>query len=224
MSIEFRRFDPYLTRDLRTEALTARGRLKVLPASFYASTSVEERAVFGARTAAYVLPTTELVEWLRRFIGGRSALEIGAGNGVLAEALGITAADSCMQRRPEIAAYYRALQQPVVQYGANVQERDAQAAVRHYKPKVVVAAWVTHKYEADRHDAGGNQDGVAEEDVIAQCESYVFIGNRHVHRGKSIWKLPHVSFEPPWLYSRAHNGSPDFIAVWGRVPGPLADV
>lgn len=216
--IEVRQIDARGLRDLRKDVLEADGRLKVLPAAFYACTSVDERAALGVRQAAYVLPTVELVNWLKRSIGGRRAIEIGAGNGALAEAVGVTATDNCMQSRPEIAMLYAGMGQPAIKYGRNVQPYAADKALKKFRPRVVVAAWVTHLFDPARPEAEGNQYGVREEDVIAGCETYIFIGNRHVHRNKSIWSLPHRAFEPPWLYSRAHNGSRDFIAVWGKAP------
>jgi hypothetical protein len=182
----------------------------------YAGTTKDERAVMGVTHAIYGFLTTELIQYLRDLINGRSALEIGAGHGALAGALGIRATDNRMQERADIRAYYATLRQPVIRYGANVERLDALESVKKYCPKVVVASWVTHKYDPKRHAAGGNMDGVCEEDIINSCETYVFIGNEKVHANKSIWSLPHTKLTPPWLYSRAHNGSPDFIAIWGR--------
>jgi hypothetical protein len=58
--------------------------------------------------------------------------------------------------------------------------------------------------------------GVDEEAVIAACDSCIFIGNSSVHAPKSVWSLPHERIEPDWLFSRAANETPDFIAIWDR--------
>jgi hypothetical protein len=42
------------------------------------------------------------------------------------------------------------------------------------------------------------------------------VGNERVHAAKPVLKIPHEKLTPRWLYSRAVNGSPDFIAVWRR--------
>ena len=201
-------------RDLRTAACDASGRLKVMPASFYRNTTPEERAMLGHATGAYVLPTLELVAWLRDRIAGRRAVEIGAGNGVLAEALGITATDSKLQQRPEIAEHYRRMGQPTTTYGPNVEHLDSDEAVNTLQPEVVVAAWVTHRYDEKRHEAGGNYWGVDESYVLSGCQEYLFVGNTQVHAGKSIWDRPHELLQPDWLFSRAINGTPDFLAIW----------
>lgn len=201
-------------RNIAPDVLDDDGRLKIMPASYWASTTQEERALFGLQHGIYSFPTEELVQFLTALIGDRTAIEIGAGNGVLSERLSIRATDNFQQRMPKYIERYRAMQQPTVPYGDNVEEIDANRAVRKYKPQVVIACWVTHKYDKRRHKAGGNEVGVKEEEIIAGCESYVVIGNEYVHEGKSIWNLPHQIIYPDWLYSRATNGTRDFVAVW----------
>lgn len=58
--------------------------------------------------------------------------------------------------------------------------------------------------------------GVDEASLIASCEDYIFVGNERVHAQKPIWQLPNEKTTPPWLFSRAVNGSRDFLAIWRR--------
>ena len=208
--------NPSGVRDIAPEVLDSDGRLRVLPAEYWATTTSEERALFGHYHGLYSFPTVELVEYLKELIGDRSAIEIGAGHGVLAEALGIRATDSRQQEQQKYREHYRRVNQPIVAYGPNIVECDGNRAVRKYKPQVVIGCWITHKYDPRRHAAGGNEAGVKEEEIVAGCDSYVVIGNEQVHASKSIWKLPHTIEHPDWLYSRAHNGTPEFIAVWSK--------
>jgi hypothetical protein len=201
-------------RDIAPALLDDLGFLRVAPAAFFADTTVQERALFGNRHGLYGFLTTELIQWLQERINGRKAIEIGSGNGSLAYALDIPATDSKMQDNPEVAKLYATIGAPVVKYGPNVQKLNALDAVVAHKPKVVVAQWVTHLYKQSRHEAGGNMWGVNEERIIKSCEEYIFIGNEQVHAGKSIWNLPHEIIYPDWLYSRAANGSRNFIACW----------
>lgn len=194
-------------------ALDASGRLRILDAAWWSQFSQLEISVFCVRHGLYCIPTTELVSWLKDRIGVRRALEIGAGCGVLAEGLDIHATDNKMQTWPEIRAHYQLSQQPPVAYGARVEELDALEAVRRYQPDVVIAAWVTHKWDPAEHWREGNAWGVQEELITAKT-SYIHIGNRHVHRHKPILEQPHEELEAPWLVSRASNGSPNFIAIW----------
>lgn len=201
-------------RDLGEEALDPKGRLRVMPAAFWEKTTSEERGAFGVRNGLYSFPTVELVHRLHEIIDGRSAIEVGAGHGVLAEALGILATDSHQQAMPKYRTLYEAMQQPIVPYGPNVEKLDAVAAIRKHKPRVVIGCWVTHRYDPRRPFAGGNEVGLDEEWILDHCETYVVVGNTKVHEHKAIWKRPHVIEHPPYVFSRAANGSPDFIAVW----------
>ena len=193
----------------------------MVPASFRSSQPLPTRAphpksVFCVRHGIYGFPTTELVEFLRERIEGRSAIEIGSGNGVLAEALGIPATDNRQQEDPAIRAHYDLIQQPVVQYGEHIEKLDAAQAIAKYKPEVVVASWVTHRFDPTRLDAGGSETGVDETALLRSCDTYLFVGNEQVHARKAIWALPHTKLTPPWLFSRAMNGSSDLAAIWAQ--------
>lgn len=206
--------DPDKIRDISAGALRADGRPRILPAAFWTTTKREERALFGHRHGLYSFPTVELVDRLRELIAGRTAIEIGAGHGVLAEALDIPATDSRQQDKPQYRAIYEQMGQATVPYGPNVVELHASRAVRHYKPQVVIGCWVTHKYDPARHAAGGNEVGVDEPDILRNCETYVVVGNEQVHAGKAIWSRRHEIEYPDFVFSRAHNGTRDFIAAW----------
>ena len=207
--------DPRDVRDIAPLMLDSQGRLKVVEASVLTQTTRNERALFGVRHGLYSFPTTELVAFLRTLIADRTAIEIGAGHGQLAQALGIPATDSRQQEELTIKAYYEALRQPTVPYGNHVEKLDALQAIARYRPQVVIGCWVTHRYRPDRHEAGGNQDGIDEEAVLAGCETYVVVGNEKVHASKSLWgSHAFEKLTPEWLFSRAVNGSPEFIAIW----------
>src|SRR5262245_10991707 len=70
---------PGSTRHLAPDVLDNRGRLRVMPAAYWATTTPAERALFGHRHGLYSFPTVELVDHLREVIAGRVAIEIGAG-------------------------------------------------------------------------------------------------------------------------------------------------
>jgi hypothetical protein len=206
--------DPERTRDLRPQALDACGRLRVLPAAFWAGTTVPERALFGHRTGIYSLPTLELADRLATLIDGRAAIEIGAGNGALAGHLGIEATDSYQQRDPKYRRGYEAAGLAIVPYDVHVTRLDAAAAVRSRRPQVVLACWVTHRYDPARHHAAGNEVGVDFADVLDHCAELILIGNEHTHRHNPLWGRPHRIEYPPYVFSRAHTGRREFVARW----------
>lgn len=154
------------------------------------------------------------MEHLKALIGDRSAIEIGAGHGVLAQTLHIPATDSRQQEIPHYRTWITSMGQPPVRYGPNVIGCDAIQAAHEYQPDIVIGCWVTHRYDPARHWAGGNEMGIDEVELLRWCRRYILIGNEEVHRNKAIWALPHMIEYPPWLVSRAMNGSREFIAVW----------
>lgn len=112
-------------RDLAEDVFDENGRMKVMPAAYYEQTTIEERGLFGNRYGIYSFPTEELVDFLQKQIGDRKAIEIGAGHGVLAEALGIPATDNYQQEMPEYREFYDKIGQTIVPYGPNVEKIDA---------------------------------------------------------------------------------------------------
>ena len=195
------------------EACAPNGLLEPMPALTYSMIPQNDLSLWCLQRGLYCLPTTELIEWLRAEIGGKSAIEIGAGNGCIGRELGIPMTDSRMQEKPEIAALYGDLGQGVVQYGQDVDKMPANQAIAHYKPDVVIAAWVTHRYDKQHPGRGGNMWGVREDKIIDRVKKYIFIGNERTHRQKPILQVRHKTYRLPFLYSR----SPDprnVVWVW----------
>lgn len=208
--------NPAKVRDVSGELLDGRGRIQVISARCLAETTAQERLLFGVRQGLYSFPTKELCDFLHARINGRSAIEIGAGHGALAKALSIPATDNRVQEEEGLKAYYREIGQPTVPYGDHVEKLDAAAAVAKYRPSVVIACCVTHRFDPSRPEEGGSATGVDEKALISACDEYIFIGNERVHASKPILKVSHEKLTPPWLYSRAVNGSLDFIGAWRR--------
>ena len=181
---------------------------------------IGQRAKFGHKHGIYSFPTTEAVTFIREIIDGRErqALEIGSGHGAWGKALGIRCTDSFLQRRKDVAANYAQMGQPQASYGAHVEKLEAIKAVRKYRPKVVVASWVTQKFRADRFCMRGNADGVDELRLLELVDEYILIGNTAQHgdkmiledikQGVSTHRL--VAERHEYLASRATRGS-DFI-------------
>lgn len=217
LGVDTFQMQPEDTRDIAPEVIDPEtNRMRVLPASYWATTTMPERAMFGHRHGIYSFPTTELATRLGEIIGGRSAIEIGAGNGVLAEALGIPGTDSRQQDELKYRLIYKLMNQPPVTYGPNIVAMHASRAVRHYKPEVVIGCWVTYKWDPGLPEAQGNEAGIDEADIMANCDTFILVGNEHTHRHSKIMRRrPALEF-PDYVYSRASNGKRDMIAVWNR--------
>lgn len=187
------------------------------PASFWESKRREEKMLFGLTHGLYAFPTTELISAVKRMIGGRRAIEIGAGNGGYARALAIPATDNYQQADPKFARLYQLAGHPTINYGPHVEKLDATLAVAKYQPKVVLACWVTHLYDPRRHELGGNVIGIDEQAIMEAVDDYIFIGNTDIHGAKPLLKDLHNGLigthtvaeyivGQPMLQSRAARG------------------
>lgn len=199
--------------DYLKDILFKNGELQVFDASVYKSIPHDHLRIFCVKNGLYQLPTTELIEWVKEKIDGRKAIEIGSGNGSIAKALGIIATDSYMQERPEIAVLYKSMGQEPVRYGKNVKKYDAKKAIKKFKPKVVIANWVTQIYRPDSDQ--GNVYGVNENWVIKNVDTYIHIGNKNIHK-KRILSEDHEKYQFPWLFSRGTVYEDNIIYVWSK--------
>jgi hypothetical protein len=192
-----------------------KGVIKLLPAAAYDAFDPDGLRLWCMRNARYGLPTVELIAWLKNYIGDRSVIEIGSGAGDLAHHLGIKGTDSKIQSDPKAAMFYILTQQPTIRYPNWIERREALAAVRKYKPQVVVASWVTNWIDPHNTPPGGGcMFGVHEDQLLATGVTYVFIGNLLVHQHKPILKVPHQELALPFIRSRAYDPSQDRVLIW----------
>lgn len=185
------------------------GLLNVLPSSFYQQYSLNSIQVVMVKYGIYVLPTTELIDWLRTMIIP-PAIEIGAGLGSIGRALSIPTTDSHLQSDPAVAAYYKMLGQSPIQYPDDVEKLTALDAIAKYTPHTVIGAFVTHLYNG----VSGNPFGVAEEKIITGGCKYINIGNANTHADKPLLQLPHITFNFDWLLTRSGDQTKNSIWVW----------
>lgn len=198
------------------------GRLRLLPASAFLSEDPAALRYWLHWQARYLLPTSEMVDWLQEQIGGRLALEICSGNGDLAHLLGIRGSDSGQQsRRLAASSFYAQAQQPPTRPTPDVHPLEAIQAINRFHPEVVVGAWVTRKFIVGQDTEGvslANIYGPVEETVIGRVQTYIHIGADHIHGTKTALSLPHEVYRFPWIVSRANyvNPAANVIYVWNR--------
>jgi len=197
------------------------GIFKFKPMEFYRKIPENDIMYFCHKYAFYVLPTIELIEFLKNRIEGKLTIEIGSGNGLLAKELNIKATDSYMQENKYIQQYYKACGQPTISYGKNVIKVDANEAVKKYKPDITIGCFITHKYRSDMHNTGGSAYGPIEENIIKNSkDEYIFIGSKRTHKDKHILKFKHETIELNGLVSR--NGFTDNV-IWIFKRGEIFD-
>ncbi len=181
--------------------------LQVLPFSEVQNFDEMELLNVMFKHGIYVLPTQELIDFLKTEIKG-VAIEIGCGLGAIGRALNILITDSLLQTQPEIKAYYEALGQPVINYPDDVIQITADQALKRYKPNTVIGAYITHKYNG----VDGNAFGVNEQNILLG-RKYINIGNDNVHSSKPITKYLHETFRFDWLVTRSEK-SKNHIKIW----------
>lgn len=96
---------------------------------------------------------------------------------------------------------------------SDVARFEALPAIQHYRPDVVIGAWVTHRWRPGMEN--GSDYGIAEEQILHHCD-YIFVGNDSVHAPKPLLQLPHQRIEHPGLRSRSTPKAADFIAIWQK--------
>ncbi len=164
----------------------------------------------------YLVPTEELILFLKDEIGASIAIEIGCGLGLLGRHLNIHITDSKIQDEPCVKNYYSLIGQPVIKYPSYVEKLDAIAAVNKYKPDVVIGAWITRwidPYILPPTDGyGGSIYGVKENLLIDSVKKYIHIGTESTHKYK-LQNKPTRIIKPSWLLSRSSKND-NIIYIW----------
>jgi hypothetical protein len=178
-------------------------------------------SIWAQRNGIYGIPTLEMLDWLRKQIRGRRALEIGAGNGVFGRNLGIPMFDSFHQEDTDTRTFYEFLQTKPVSYGPDVQRMDAAEAVEKHRPQVVLGVWVTSKHREG--DKIGFEGGIDEHRILSvpSVRTYITLGSAKYLNSKPIrhetpkgWSCtPH---KPPFNVSRARKHADNIVLVWNR--------
>lgn len=198
--------------------LDENGQLIIHPYEKLKSIPHQELSLFCLKNGFYSIPTQELIDFLKEEIGDQidKTIEIASGNGVYARALGIKGTDSYMQEESNIKELYLDNGQITVPYGHDVEKIDGLAAVKKYKPSIVLASWCTHKYIPSEHWRGGNVYGVNEKLLFEKVNKYIHIGNENVHNKKPLLKKTPRKIHAEWLLSRAENPKHNVIYIWEK--------
>lgn len=214
--MQFVQLPPGTLESLDQKLLDDAGRIRLHPTSFCADIPTIHLRAWCVKNARYQIPTVELVEWLKRIINDRPAIEIGSGNGDLYFHLGIPGADNYCQQKLDVQLYYKLLKQPPTNPPPDVLQLDAVEAIKQFAPEVVIGAWITQKAYHDDPIGHGNMYGPGEEEIIRHSH-YVHIGNSVVHGTKRILKYPHDCFSPVGLVSRAQDSECNCIYSWKKL-------
>ncbi len=194
--------------------------IRLRPAAEFRAIPTLHLRQWAQRKSRYTIVTAELVEWLRKAIRGRSAIEIGAGQGDIGRHLGIPTTDSYCHQRPDVKAYYAMLKTPTCDPPKEVERLEAMEAVAKYRPQVVIGSWITQKSIPTDHlnAVYSNDYGPDHLEIMAaeSVECFIMVGNKRVHDGLRALAVQHREFAPPWLVSKARDQDNNRIWVWGN--------
>lgn len=199
--------------------LDTHGLLRVHPANTLRQITYPDLQMWCNKRGVYVVPTVELIDWLRAKIGGRSAIEIGAGHGAIGRALDIPRTDSYIQTTPEMQLYYKMHGQAPIHPPPDVLKYEASEAVARYKPQVVLGGFITQLYQpGDENEPkiGSSTFGVDELGIYEQVETYIVVGNMGPHKDKRLFAKPHEKLHFDWIVTRSLQAANDRIFVWDR--------
>jgi len=193
------------------------GMLRPVKASDLAALKATHLMLWGNKNGVYTYPTFELIDWIKEKIGGRGAIEICSGSGVMGRAIGIPMTDSYVQTEPAMMAYYLAMNQKPIFPANDVQKFEANEAVDYFKPDVVMGCYVTQKYlpgDEGPPAIGSSWYGVDELAMLPKIQTYINVGNHSTHKDKRIRKFPHQVYKFPWLFTRSGSPEQNEIVVW----------
>jgi hypothetical protein len=165
----------------------------------------------------YAVPTWELIHWLQRELRGRRAIEICAGRSCLGRHLGIPMTDSYSHVRPEVMIYMAAFGQHPTIPSDDVLRIDANAAVREFRPEVVIGAWVSQKRTGNEEQA--NEYGPDEFEILDSGCTYIHVGHLGPHSKKRILLREHRCLNFTWLRSRGFDPAGNRIWIWDHSTG-----
>lgn len=191
-------------------------RIKLLPASAYSEITRQDLQAWMRYRNRYVLPTVELVDWLKVKIDGRRVIEIGAGNDDLGYHLAIQAIGSYpLAYASTYAAPLFPGQIPtrVVYYGGH--QMDSMQAILELRPEVAIGAWILDKFT----DNFGNPSKYAPNEYqVIQNVEYIHIGCESIHGRSPLLGFSHETFKPLGVVSRTIiTPSDDVIYVWKKL-------
>jgi hypothetical protein len=188
------------------------GKLIAAPLDYYSQFPFEKLRFFMGIHGLYMLPTIELIDFLKFWIGGGTAIDIAAGNGSLGRSLDIPITDIKLQEIPAVAAYYKSIGQPVTTYPDDVERLDYKEAITKYNPQTVVCSFATHL----DHDGstGGSPIGIDYKYILSKVKTLIHIGNLDVHRTNPALKRAHYSFQGDYIITRCTNKKQNRIFIW----------
>lgn len=191
------------------------GLVKPLPYKEILSVKRDNFLFWCMKRGVYQYPTIELLEWLKKYIGDKLAIEIGSGNGAFSRWLNIKGTDSKIQETPEIKLLYALQNVATTNPPDDIEKLDALEAIKKYKPEIVIGTYVTNKWKDGDKDGFCNGADHDEFWKLDYLKKYIMVGNKRVHLNHTFLKNKHEEIYEPWLISRSEQ-TLNRIFVWEK--------
>lgn len=188
------------------------GEFQILGRSFWNKFSKDQILKFMNEESLYVLPTEELLDFLDKEIGENSAIEVGAGRGIIGRELNIRTTDSHQQSDAFMKALYKAYNTTPIKYPHYIEKIDAVSAARKYRPHTILGCFVTHKWRGDTQS--GNDFGIDMTKMFSFAKKFILVGNKKIHNDNPLMRLPHKEIELDGLITRGFNSELNRIFIW----------
>lgn len=188
------------------------GEFQILGSSFWNKFSKNQILKFMNEESLYVLPTEELLDFLDKEIGENSAIEVGAGRGIIGRELNIRTTDSHQQSDSFMKVLYKAYNIPTIKYPHYIEKIDAVSAARKYRPHTILGCFVTHKWRGDTQS--GNDFGIDMTKMFSFAKKFILVGNKKIHNDNPLMRLPHKEIELDGLITRGFNSELNRIFIW----------
>ena len=188
------------------------GEFQILGSSFWNKFSKDQVLKFMNEGSLYVLPTEELLDFLDKEIGENSAIEVGAGRGIIGRELNIRTTDSHQQSDSFMKALYKAYNTTPIKYPHYIEKIDAVSAARKYRPHTILGCFVTHKWRGDTQS--GNDFGIDMTKMFSFAKKFILVGNKKIHNDNPLMRLPHKEIELEGLITRGFNSELNRIFIW----------
>lgn len=190
------------------------GEFQILDASFWNQFRQFDILKFMNEEALYVLPTEELLCFLDNEIGEDTALEVGAGRGLIGRELNIRTTDSYQQSDILMKKIYGSFNVPVIKYPKYVEKIDAVSAARKYRPHTILGCFVTHKWRGDTKS--GNDWGIDMTKMFSYSKKFILVGNKKIHCDNPLMRIPHREIFLEGLITRGFNPELNRVFIWEK--------
>jgi hypothetical protein len=190
------------------DILLRNGELQVLSSADLSQINSLELRLWCHKKGIYGIPSIELIAVIKSHLVENKSIEVGGGCGVFGSALQIPSTDSMIQNDPMVRMFYQALGQPIVEYGKNVINLEASAAIDQFMPEVVFGSWVTQYVppeKAEELQGQGSEYGLKESEFLPNIKKYIVYGNDSIHGNKKIFN------DTKYKVERIYNGA-DFFS------------